>query len=484
MKLNERGSSLVTVLMVVLIFSVLGLALMGNVVNENKRVMATESDVQARYLAENGLAYFETSFNSYIKSNSYKTNSNKDIVDDLSIYLAQQFVSQYQIEKSVGDPSNPAETKIKAEFVKENNEDVIKVTSTGTAGSFKKTLIGYYKPNIFVDIDSPTYDVADFSKEGKAIDFSNMGLASFNLLNLVNLNSVKTSGNDNKFYQVPTDNIIKFKLLGSLASIDLGLGERFKTMEDNRVIATSDSSILEGRLVRDFVSILINYNKVEDTNVLINGRINSFTLAGNPIIRGYQDINFKKFAVLGSAIIQKERDDILSNNIIRNFTFDEGFYVNKSLAIRGSDSFSQKLDLKLKGDIVVMGNLDIKDINLLMGYKTTQNNSQGDEAIYVHGDVTLDNACINTVPDSYEFRLFTKGKITIKNTSDCIKSNVLLYAGNGINIITNNQNMTIKGGLIGSLDVDHPEKLKVVTEGQYLNRVTFDGKLISKGRTF
>jgi Tfp pilus assembly protein PilX len=485
MKLNERGSTLVTVLLVLMVFSVLGVAVMSNVMNENKRVHATESNVQARYLAENGLTYFESSFKSFIDSKSYKINSNQDDVGDLSLYVTELYVNSFQTEKPVGDPSNPSETTVKAEMIKENGEDIIKVISTGTAGSFKKKLIGYYKPNIFVDIDGPTYDIANFSVGGKAIDFSQMGLASLSLLNLLKIDVIKPTGSDTQFYQVPTDNILNFKLLGSLLNLDLGLGDRFKTMKENRVVATREPTILNGKILNDFVTInLFSKQSVNDTNVMINGFINTLSVGDIPLIKDYQDMTFKKLGVMGFAVIQKDRNDVLQkNNETRTFVFDEGLYVNKSLLIRGSDSVSPKVDLKLQGNMVAMGNLDIKDINLLMGYKNI-NNKQGDEAIYVHGDVTIDNACINAVPDSYEFRLFAKGKITIKNTTDCMKSNVLLYAEDGIRIITNNQAMTIKGGLIGELDVDNPSKLKVVTEGQFLNRVNFAGNLMGKGRSY
>lgn len=467
---NERGSTLVVVLLVVLVFSVLGMAVMGNVVNENKRVHATESHVQARYLAENGLTYFETDFKIFIVS----ANLNVKKHSDISTILKVNFLNRYQNYVSVGE--SPDETKIKAEIIKENGgkEDVIKVTSIGKANSTEKKLIGYYKVDFFVDFIGPTNKIADFSGGGKAIDFSNTGLASLNLLNLLDVDLVKPAGSDHDFYPVPTEDVLSVKLLGNFLNVGFG-NKPFETMEKYRVIATTESTLLNGSLVNNVVSISVNnYPNVDDTNVLINGLVNSFTVAGTPYSKGYQDINFKKLAVMGNAVIQQDRPH--DTAAPRGFSFNEGLFVNKSLVIgRSSGGIG---NLWLQGDMVAMGNLWIKDVDLLMGEKNN------DKAIYVHGDVVIENACINEVPDSYEFRLFAKGKITIKSNPHCQKNNVVLYAEKGIHIITNNQDITIKGGLMGNISVDNPNKLKFIEDPQYLDNVNLSFKLTRKGRTF
>jgi len=55
---NERGSTLVLVLIVLLVFSVLGLSLVGNAMSERTRVHTTELDGQARVLAQSGFNLF------------------------------------------------------------------------------------------------------------------------------------------------------------------------------------------------------------------------------------------------------------------------------------------------------------------------------------------------------------------------------------------------------------------------------------------
>ena len=64
---SERGSTLLQVLLVLTIFTVIGLSLMTTVIGEGKRMDKTESNVQARTLAESGLTYFEADFANAVK---------------------------------------------------------------------------------------------------------------------------------------------------------------------------------------------------------------------------------------------------------------------------------------------------------------------------------------------------------------------------------------------------------------------------------
>ena len=63
---DERGGSLIYVLLMILVFSILGMAIMAGTVSESKRTEMTESEMQAQHLALNGLTYFETAFKAYI----------------------------------------------------------------------------------------------------------------------------------------------------------------------------------------------------------------------------------------------------------------------------------------------------------------------------------------------------------------------------------------------------------------------------------
>lgn len=191
MKLNEVGSSLIQVLLVILVFTVLGLALMGSVIGETKRTHTTESNMQARYLAESGLTYFEQDFKSFIAEES--RNSETINYYKFNEYLAQNFLADYKNRMNVRTSpaeSNNEQITVSACFADQNGEcksDAeaaasapgelrIQVTSKGIIRNSDNkikndsTLIGYYQPEI--SIDKYTAEIANFEADGKAIDFS------------------------------------------------------------------------------------------------------------------------------------------------------------------------------------------------------------------------------------------------------------------------------------------------------------------------
>lgn len=79
---NERGSTLVLVLILILLFSVIGTSLMIGTVSERKRVDKFESQTQARVHAQTGLMYFEEKFRKFL--NGKDTFSSKEIFDFLN----------------------------------------------------------------------------------------------------------------------------------------------------------------------------------------------------------------------------------------------------------------------------------------------------------------------------------------------------------------------------------------------------------------
>jgi competence protein ComGC len=480
MKLDEKGSTLAVALLVILVFSVLGLALMGNVVSENKQVNATESNVQARYLAENGLTYFEADFNKYV------TDTNFDLIN------INRFLQNYKNLTSVGEASRPDETQIMAETV---DSRTIKVTSFGKSGSAVKKLVGYYK--LSFDFDRLIPPLGEIT--GKAIDFSKTSLANVDLLGLLNLNLVNTVGNDEKYYQVPSDSTIDVSLLGKIFDVNAAPdSQRFKTMEQNQVIATREGWILGMNLLNNAVNVqVLDHQDVNDTNVMINGRYSAVSLLGKSMITGFQDIDFDKLAVMGNAMILQDRNGLFGDKDtapLRRFTFGEGLYVNKSLTIGGSpkntgNSYRDDSKLMLRGNMAVMDNLSITNTDVTIGDSSdNEPNLKREDYIsnlYVKGDALINNACVHEKNYIYDFRLFAKGSITIKNTPDCNEYDGVFYSEseNGINIITGNKPMTIVGGLFGKVTVDYPDKLTIIPNPNYPPKVTLT-KLTPQGRSY
>ncbi len=479
MKLNERGSTLTIVLLVIIVFSVLGLAVMGSVVGENKRVNTTESDVQARYLAENGLTYFEAEFIKYMKNtDGAAVNINN---------YSDTFLSNYKEWKQIGSTSDPGETKIKAQLEPGN---VVTVTSTGKSGAYEKTLVGHYL--IHFDFDNAVKPIRLFP-EGKAIDFTKLNLVGLNLLNLLGVNLLNFMGNASYYYPVPNDDVLDVNLLGPV--LDLNIGSEFKTMEENQVIATREGRILSADVLKTQKGSLLNidvgqYKDENDTNVIIDGAYAPLKLLFIPF-KGYRNIDFRKLAVMGNAIIQQDRQGFLLDKDYssqRRFTFKEGLYVNKSLLI--GSNWGDTGNVMLRGNFDVEQNLAINNVNLTIGDSDRNQDALKPEDfitnIYVpNGDVNIKNACINVKDDKYFFRLLTDGKITFENNSKCNTYTGLYYAKNGIEIKTNGQQMTIKGGLVGNVTVDDPSKLRIIPDANNFGQVSpINFQLIPQGRTF
>jgi hypothetical protein len=484
---NDRGSSLVQVLLVILVFTVLGLALMGNVVGENKRTNATESNMQARYLAESGLTYFENDFKRFIKES---VNLESISVADFSNRLKTNFLQKYMGANGfiVGEPwsaSHPEEINIKAQM---DGDDLLKVTSRGKDDSSEETLIGYYKINYLADFDKATFPLTNFN--GLAVDFTKKDVLGLDLLSLLNLDLIDSTGSDQTFYRVPDDHLIGVGLLFDLVGLHLLSSDRFKTMEENHVIATRQGELLGVDVLKGKKAALLSVNVLPfqdeyDTNVLIDGGYTAISLLIK--IDNYRDINFKKLAVIGNATIRQDKKGLFlnaDNDESRSFTFREGLYVNKSLVIGGYQGKSGGKpiysNLKLRGNMLVMKDLYINYVNLEFG------DSVADETIYVKNNATINNACINKgSTNNKKFRLITQGTITLENNSSCNEFKGLFYGEKGINIKTNNQPMTIKGALIGDVTVDHPDKLTYIPDPNYSGYIMLkDIKIIPKGRTF
>lgn len=487
-KLNERGSTLILVLIVILVFMVLGVSLMGNAISERKRVDATEQDAKARVLAQTGITYFESQFTKFIENNP-----------DLTSEQLFSFFDSY--EATVDENSLEG-----ISLTVERNDFDVEVLSEGTSGSSVRTLTGHYR--ISFDIDKPSYEIADFTEEGTvATNFASEKVLDLGL-GLLGLGLLNPSGSEDKFYHVPADEIISVKLLGPVLGLGIIGGDGFKTYRERNVVATREFRVLGLNLIGGTLSSFVQLNLLgldpdEDTNVLINGCMTYLTLLGIQINR-YSDIEFKKFAVLGNALIQQDRDgsswlSTKDKNGYRRFTFNEGLYVNRSLVIGGEqdkDGAPRKWEdyskLMLRGDMVAQAEVPessepqdpppaiiISYVDLIIGDNDENENKLDEDSkvsnLYAHGDVYIKNAGIKMKNEKYDFGLFAKGKLTIENdpaTGGCGSLNGLFYAEKGIEIKTNGRDMFINGGLVGNVTVDYPDKLHYKVAPEYMDKLS------------
>ncbi|NMD69137.1 hypothetical protein HHO41_02465 [Bacillus sp. DNRA2] len=477
MKLNQKGSSLIQVLLVILVFSVLGLSLMGNVIGENKRTYATETNMQTRYLAESGLTYFENNMKSYFEQNKSRTINAVKFYEYLKDNAIGDFLDQDGFPVQPWSETTQKGITVKAEIVDKNDTEIpdnelnnhqikdvkLKVTSTGKNKDSEATLISYYKFD--VDIDEFTVDFPKFAG-GMPLDFSNMDLVGLNLLNLVELDVLNFKESADKTYRIPYDQIFKLNALGPILQLNIGDGDRFHTMETNRVIATRTGTllgadVLKGKKATLLTVDLLKYKDDKPTNVVIDGGFEGFKLLGIPIGSGYRDINFLKLGVMGNALIQQDKYEWDFNgkdrSDMRTFAFVEGLYVNKSLVI--GDSKGGAGNLQLRGDIQVNEDLIVSKVNLTVGDLDEYEAKLKPEDYYlnqfVSGNATIkSNSCIKTKNYKYSYRLFSHGKITIENNPNCSVYGGLFYAQNGIDIKTNGKPITINGALLGDVTID------------------------------
>ena len=472
---SQRGSTLIQVLLVILIFSILGISILSGVVGENKRVHKTDEQIQERNIARDGLTYFEADFKRYVKENAATEIKLKNFLD---LYAGGVDIP---LTNGTGTLNLSARLDAPDELIVTSGETVnltdkytIEVTSL-PEGS-ENPLYGYYR----LDIDTPV-KLLQFNGNAEKVDFSDK-LLSLDLLGLLTVDLLTLQGNYEDYYPVPNDKILS----GGLAGLDLlgllGLWNTFNTMETKEVIAVSDVglSVLEANIINNLLDLnVINLTEEQATNVLINGSYTKLELLGGLFkkftlsIGGYKDIDFKKFAVTGNALIEQDSGDTDSS---RTFSFADGLFVNKSLNIGGLPGEVSENDsnLVLNGDMAVMENL----------YMTNTNFETDNSNLFVHEDAEIKNSCINSIDTNKDFRLFVKGKLTIDHDSDCNNQNGLLYAGEGIQINTN-KNMAINGGVIGEVSVIGSGTVTIYPDPDYLEKVQIsNAKLIPLGRAY
>lgn len=389
---NQKGSTLIQVLLIILIFSVLGISLLTNVVGENKRVNQTDSHVQTRNLARDGLTYFETSFKDYVKKNKPITInelkgffSSEKYPDQGWVTIKEKGNEKIQIKVSYPDivKNNPDGFQYKDEKVKRN---YITVYSKGEDGKSVTDLIGYYRMDFKYDIDTPTVQFAQFEEGTKAIDFAVGNLLGLEIIGgLVGLDALDFIfwHGDEGYYPVPDDGILDIDLLGNVLEVNLlgltldllknlinGLSfgaldlevPRFWTMENEPVVAVRDAKAVGLDVLKIGNFNLLSLNILElptekNANVLINGQYANVEI---PFVSsaldkllgyllpnliqldgGYQDIHFKKMSVVGNVIIQQDKNDCKDRFLqkckqnTRNFTFNNGLFATQSIVVGG-----------------------------------------------------------------------------------------------------------------------------------------------------
>lgn len=316
---NEKGATLVQVLLVILIFSILGISLISGVVGEKKRVVKTETSIHARNLARDGLTYFEVDFQRHVEKGN-------DIGESIAEFL-KKYESGLKVPvKGEGEAQEiMVSAKVLADEIKITEADgptmvdtfQIEVTSQAIIGGVSSDpLKGYYR----LKFKRPM-ELLEFDANALALDFSKsllkLDLLDLNVLkNLIDVSELPLVGpplailvqpivdqvldllitllgtilpekiievelgsyaDDNGgFYPVPDDKIAGGEIL-RVGELDIGLIDlenenAFTTVENNEVIAVRNSGLLKADALGITNVSLLDFSHHDDlTNVLING---------------------------------------------------------------------------------------------------------------------------------------------------------------------------------------------------------------------
>lgn len=508
---SERGSALVLVLLMTVVFIVLGLALVSQVVTETNLSVSSEEEMQARNLAESGLVYFEEAVREYIQSEEPK-------IDDLESYI-----NSYNADV-IGTDGTTEQAKVVQATTSEDfkNDYKFYAESLGrVSGEDGKEvyLTGEFSLGVDYgfDFEDKTRVLATFSAGTKGVDVNKSGVEAGLVGPLLDADVLRLEADDESFYPLPADhdilhleidlsvanNLNKLRSIPILGPVLVGilevsglkalvefvtggldellrllglndlleklatvnLGSQYDTYEKESVIAKQSGSLVDLDVLGSAVTIDLLTEEIEHpVNVTITGSSPTIELLGKTIIKNTHHIEFKKLAILGNANIHQDREGKINSDNAnpRYFSFIEGLFVNKSLLIGKSNTEVSRLGLA--GEMVAMEDFAMVNTDLTVGAipggkYDGRDTPERNMIVYIHGDAYIENSCIQ-VQDDYDFELIVGGKITFVNKTDGCESHPgypgssyypgTYYAREGIEFITNNEPMVFEGPILSS----------------------------------
>lgn len=128
---QEKGSTLVTVLLMIVVFTVIGLSLIGINVNNSKQVSKSGNDIQATNLAEMGTTHLKEVIFTTITSDAYKTKDGEQIKISLQSELNTIINHEFQVNTSNKTKFKIAAATVQNEVVGNNEILTVKFTTAG-----------------------------------------------------------------------------------------------------------------------------------------------------------------------------------------------------------------------------------------------------------------------------------------------------------------------------------------------------------------
>lgn len=158
---NEKGSSLLVVLLVMTVFTIVGLGLMGLNVNTSKQVSKTGNDLQATNLAEMGAYHLKGEVLRILASDNYKNKNFTDFKTNLQFDLNKLKEDSFKINEINNSQYRFDEVIVSTEEVGNNEIVQTRFTSVGTPENQKeKSISGTIKATrskayVFPDLKEP-----------------------------------------------------------------------------------------------------------------------------------------------------------------------------------------------------------------------------------------------------------------------------------------------------------------------------------------
>jgi hypothetical protein len=385
-KKNEQGYALVTVLLIVTIFTVIFLSFMGQAFSSVKQNQMVEKTTRSVAAAEMGISYYQVTLQKLFKLNQTAvTNHVRSIMDDESIDHSTVDFKRIATEKMAQQLQNmiPSPSGIPIESIKNiigTPTDPIRIDEHPNASYYIKDFVveaveaTYEKPYII----NISFDVVG-TEDGKDTTLSTK--MQIDLNTIVNLPTTENPDN----YQMPSYNNITRPTMNTCI-----------TLACNNVVIEGNAAFTGSNQLRDNQTIYVTNTPTQPGTLSLTGQGNENNI-DNISIHAEGDItigqNMNKqtnftFETNGNATFgQNLKISTYSNLLVnRNLTVLQGLNIeDNSLAYVGGNASVNFITIQSSSKMCVNGNLKYNQNDGIT--VTTKNNDVLPSKLYVLGDI-------------------------------------------------------------------------------------------------
>lgn len=381
---NEKGYALVSVLLIVTVFTVIFLSFMGQAFSSVKQNQVVEKTTRSVAAAEMGISYYQIAIQKMFISNQTEvTNHVRSIVDDPSTDLETVDFKRIATEKMADQLQSmiPAGTPIESvKGMLGTPTDPIKVDEHPNASFYIKDFVAEAVP---ATSEKPYVINISFSVVGSE-DSKEIKLLTDMYIDLNTIVNLPTTENPD-YYQMPTFNNIIKPTINTCTTLDCDnvVIEGNKTftgnndLKNNQTIYVSSTPSQPGTLSFTGTG---NENKITNLNIHAESDI---TIGQN--MNSQTDLTIETNG--NASFLQNLKVSTFSNLLVnRNLTVISGLDLEKnSFAYVGGNATVNALTIQSESKMCVNGNLNYKQNNGIT--ITTKSNETIPSALYVLGDV-------------------------------------------------------------------------------------------------